>query len=74
MAVKEFNHFAAKIVNISFQLNFRLSKIPQKMCNIPYGKCTLNQIIQFVRCLFFIHNIIFQSFEAVKVAIPVLNE
>ena len=49
-------------INIRFQANFRLNKIPLEF-DISCGRCLANRIIQFGRCLSLKNNIIFQSFK-----------
>ena len=61
---------SAKTVYIRFQANVTPNKIPLKFKYIC-GKCSVNQIIQFWRCLFFINNVVFIHLKlAIAFAIP----
>ena len=61
----QINPCAARTVYIRFQANFRsLDRNIVKFDKNSFGKCLVNPTIQYWRCLCFINNTIFHSFEA----------
>ena len=74
-ALSTLNPCAAGTVYMRFQTSFSSNKNAIEIHRIVRDRCTVNERIQFCRCLFFINGHIFRHLKLeFTFAVPALNE